>query len=142
MKKPKSIVLDSWALLAYFQDEPSGEKVADLIADAQEDGIPLLMSVVNVGEVWYTLARRCSARDADEAVRELRAIGIDFVEADWELTSIAAAFKAKGGISSADCFAAALAMQQRAHLVTGDMEFRQLEKEIEIVWLGGKESQP
>lgn len=135
MKKPKSIVLDSWALIAYFQDEPSGEKVADLIADSQEDGIPLLMSVVNVGEVWYTLARRRSARDADEAVRELRAIGIDFVEADWELASIAAAFKAKGGISYADCFAAALAKVNKAALVTGDSEFKRIEPEVMIYWL-------
>ncbi|MBK8465697.1 MAG: type II toxin-antitoxin system VapC family toxin [Chloracidobacterium sp.] len=142
MKKPKSIVLDSWAILAYFQDEPSGEKVADLIADSQEAGIPLLMSVVNVGEVWYSIARRRSAKDADEAVREIRAIGIDFVEADWELTSTAAAYKAKGAISYADCFAAALVVrtanssdQTSCTLVTGDPEFKQVETEIEIVWL-------
>src|SRR5438552_19078519 len=96
MKKPKSIVLDSWALLAYFQDEAASEKVADLIADALEDGIPLLMSVVNVGEVWYTLARRRSTRDAAEAVRELQAIGIRFVEADWERARIAAGYKSSG----------------------------------------------
>lgn len=128
-------MLDSWAILAYFQDEPSGEKVADLIADSQEAGIPLLMSVVNVGEVWYSLARRRSARDADEAVRHIRSIGIDFIDADWEQTSTAAAYKARGGISYADCFAAALAKHNKATLVTGDREFRQLEKEIEIVWL-------
>jgi predicted nucleic acid-binding protein len=135
MKKPKSIVLDSWALLAYLQDEPSGEKVADLMADAQEDGVPCLMTVVNVGEVWYALARRRSAKDADEAVRELRAIGIRFVEVDWELTRIAAGYKAKGGIAYADCFAAALAKQNKAILVTGDREFSQLEPEINITWL-------
>src|SRR5207244_6785063 len=96
------------------------------IADALEDGIPLLMSVVNVGEVWYTLARRRSTRDADEAVRELQAIGIRFVEADWERARIAASFMsvpravATGFPNWADCFAAAPAQQFGGKLIICD----------------------
>lgn len=138
MKISKSIVLDSWALLAYFQDESSGEKVAELIADASQDGTRLLMSVVNVGEIWYTLARRRSVKDADESVEELRSIGIHFVEADWNLARIAASYKAKGGISYADCYAAALTKQQNATLLTGDPEFKQFEKELTIQWLSNE----
>ena len=93
------------------------------------------MSVVNIGEVWYSLARRRSASDADSAISELRSIGIEFIDADWKLTEIAAGYKAKGGISYADCFAAALARHHKAQLVTGDNEFRQIEKEIPITWL-------
>ena len=135
MKKPKTIVLDSWAIMAYLQDEPSGEKIADMIADAKEDGRLLLMSVVNIGEVWYSLARRRSTADADQALRWISEIGIEFVDADIELTRIAARFKAKGGISYADCFAAALAKQHEASLVTGDREFEQLKNDISISWL-------
>ena len=91
-----------------------------------------------MGEVWYTIARRRSVRDADEAVRDLRAIGIEFVEADWELARVAAGFKARGGISYADCYAAALAKQQKADLVTGDREFKRLEPEITIAWLNAR----
>lgn len=135
MKLPKAIVLDSWAIMAYLQDEPAAEQVADMIADAKEEGISLMMSVINAGEIWYTVARRRSARDADQALRWVREIGIDLADADLKLTRTAAEFKTKGGISYADCFAAALAKQNKATLVTGDNEFKQLEKEIEIVWL-------
>ena len=135
MRKPKSIILDSWAVMAYLEGEPSGEKVGTMIADAQDDGTPLLMSVVNAGEVWYTLARRRSAKDADETVTWLREIGVRIIDADWEITNIAAAYKVRGNISYADCFAAALAKQNKASLITGDQEFKQLENEIEIVWL-------
>ena len=31
-RKPRAIVLDSWAIMAYFEDEPAAEKVADIIA--------------------------------------------------------------------------------------------------------------
>ena len=57
MKKPRAIVLDSWAVMAFLQGEPSAEKVADTLADAQESGIPVSMTVVNAGEVWYIVAR-------------------------------------------------------------------------------------
>ena len=135
MKRPKTIVLDSWAIMAYLQDEPAAEKIADMIADAKEQGDRLLMSVVNIGEVWYSFARRRSTADANQALRWIREIGIEHIDADIELTRIAAGFKAKGGISYADCFAAALAKHNKATLITGDQEFKQLEKEIEIIWL-------
>ena len=93
------------------------------------------MSVVNAGEVWYTLARRRSVKDADETIRWLHEIGVRLVDADWPLTRIAAGYKVKGNISFADCHAAALANHNKATLLTGDHEFTQLEKEIEIFWL-------
>jgi predicted nucleic acid-binding protein len=62
-------------------------------------------------------------------------MGVEIVEADWNLTRQAAAFKANGNISYADCFAAALAKLKKAELVTGDKEFKALEGEIKIVWL-------
>ncbi|MGB7070781.1 MAG: type II toxin-antitoxin system VapC family toxin [Pyrinomonadaceae bacterium] len=135
MKGTKAIVLDSWAIMAFLQDEPTAVRIADIMADARDEGVPLLMSVINAGEVWYTVARRRSSRDADQALRWLQEIGIDLVDADLALTQTAAQFKAKGGISYADCFASALAKLNKATLITGDSEFKQLEKEIEIVWL-------
>ena len=135
MNHRKIIVLDSWAIMAYMEDEPAAEKIANLIADARDQGDRLLMSVVNIGEVWYAMARRHSARDADDAIGELRTIGIEFIDTDWPLTKIAASYKALGGISYADCFAAALAKHHKAALLTGDQEFKPLENEISIVWL-------
>jgi len=134
MAKPKAIVLDSWAVMAYLEDEPAAEKVADIIADAHENNSPLLMSVVNLGEVWYIVAREASEAEAERCETELRRLGIEFVDADWSLTQQAARYKSKHKMSYADCFAAALARQRKAHLVTGDQEFRQVQGEISIIW--------
>jgi predicted nucleic acid-binding protein len=57
------------------------------------------------------------------------------VDADWQLTRQAAAFKVNGNISYGDCFAAALAKNRKAELITGDKEFKALESEIKIYWL-------
>ena len=134
-RKPKAMVLDSWAVLAYLEDEDSGQKVADLISDAHEHGVPLLMSVVNVGEVWYILAREVSEAEADKGVDGLRQLGIEFVDVDWRLTRQAGTYKSKNRMSYADCFAAALAKEHKAELVTGDKEFKQVESDIRIRWL-------
>jgi len=134
-KKPRAIVLDSWAIMAYLEDEPAAERVADIIADAHEDGTPLLMTVVNFGEVWYIIAREASEAEAERSSIEIRQLGIEIVDADWPLTREAAGFKAKHKMSYADGFAGALAKQKKAHLVTGDPEFKQLEPEIQILWL-------
>ncbi len=134
-RKPKALVFDSWAVMAYLGDESSAEKIADIIADAHDDGIPLLLTIINAGEVWSILAREASLVEADRALHELRQLGIEFVEADWTLTREAASFKAKHRMSYADCFAAALAKQRKAALVTGDKEFQQIEQEIQITWV-------
>ncbi len=134
-RRPKTYVFDSWAIVAFLQAEPGGAKVIELIAEAQEHGIEMLMSVVNAAEVWYIKARRSSASDADTTIRELRQLGIHFIEAGWELAQEAGRFKAKNKMSFADCFAAALAKNRKATLVTGDPEFKQVESEVAITWL-------
>jgi ribonuclease VapC len=134
-KKAKAYVLDTWAVIAYLEDEPSGAQVEELIASAHEEQIPIYMSVVNVGEVWYTFAREISEEEADASVKALRDLRIQFEDADWTLTQEAARFKSKNKMSYADAFAAALAKTKKADLVTGDNEFKPLDGEIKISWL-------
>jgi len=133
--RAKAIVLDSWSIMAFLEDEPASERVESIITEAHDAGIPLLMTVVNVAEVWYIFARDSSAAEADQGVSELKQLGIEFVEADWELSFEAAKFKARHKMSLADCYAAALAKSSQADLVTGDHEFKQVEDSIKIDWL-------
>ena len=134
-KKAKAYVLDTWAVIAYLEDEPSASQIADLIASAHEEEIPVYMTVVNVGEVWYTIAREISEDDADASVKELHDLRIQFTNVDWVLTQEAARFKSQHKMSYADAFAAALAKVKKADLVTGDKEFKSLESEIKISWV-------
>jgi ribonuclease VapC len=62
-------------------------------------------------------------------------MAIEIVDADWQLTRQAAAFKVNGKISYGDCFAAALAKNRQAELITGDAEFKVLQDEINISWI-------
>lgn len=134
-RKPKALVFDSWAVLAYLGDEASSQEVADLIAGAHENRVPMYLSSVNAGEVWYILAREISESNADKAVADLTRLGVELIDANWPLTRIAAGFKARHRMSYADCFAAALAKDRKADLVTGDKEFKQVEGDVGVRWL-------
>ena len=134
-RKPKTLVFDSWAVLAYLGEEASSQEVADLIAGAHENRVPMVISSVNAGEVWYILAREISESEADKAVADLVRLGVELIDISWPLTRIAAGVKARHRMSYADCFAAALAKDRKADLVTGDKGFKQVEGEVGIHWL-------
>ncbi|MCX6863479.1 MAG: PIN domain-containing protein [Verrucomicrobia bacterium] len=128
-------VLDSYALLALLRDEPGAETVADLLERAGQQNRSVHMTEVNYAEVQYTIRRKDGETVWASIAGELLAAPIEFHAADRRLADVAAGFKARFKISLADAFAAALAKERKAELVTGDPEFRVLEKEIKIRWL-------
>jgi predicted nucleic acid-binding protein len=81
------------------------------------------------------LLREAGRQRADQVAHLISTLPIEIVPADLELTQQAAEFKAARKMSYADCFAASLAKLRNAELVTGDREFRQVEKEVKIHWL-------
>jgi predicted nucleic acid-binding protein len=110
------VVLDSWALLAYLKDEPSADRIGSTWV---EEGATICS--INLGEVLYI---RMRADGEDAAVADLDRVRrrLDVVDPDWSLVSAAARVKAHGGLSYADAFCIATALQAEAPLWTGDPE--------------------
>jgi len=133
--KSKAVVFDSWALIAFFRNEDSAERITEILGEAHDRNIPALMTVINAGEIWYNIARKGGEEKSDQSIQDISHLGIRIVDADWSLTRTAAGFKKRGRIAYADCFAAALAKGENAALVTGDPEFKLLEDEITIMWI-------
>ena len=129
-------VLDSWALLAFFEDESAADAVEELLHQAVQEKHKLYLSVVNWGEIYYTTMRRGGESAAKSIATDISQMPIYIVEtANIELVRQAAVFKATKKLSYADCFAAALAKIKNAELVTGDREFKQLARDVKIHWL-------
>ena|SRR5256714_15656100 len=130
-----SKVLDSFALIAYFRDEPGAEVVENLLVNAGRKDSPLHMTDVNYAEVKYSIVKKDGAEAWAEAAKILQGLPIDFHSTSRAMADTAADFKARFQMSLAAAFAAALAKEKKAELVTGDPEFKPLEKEIRISWL-------
>jgi len=134
-----TMVLDAHALMVLFNDEPGADEVEKILLKAESGSPKLLMSVVNWGEIYYSILRGASQEMAETKAHEIAGMQIELVPVDaddLELVRQAAAFKATRKMSYADCFAAALAKIKNAELVTGDREFKQLARDVKIHWLG------
>jgi len=131
VKKKK--VLDSFALLAYLKMEGTFEKVKGLLA--AEDTL-LLMNEINLGETYYILAKERGIEKAEYFINTiLPSLSIKSVSNNFQDVLQAARIKAEYSIAYADCFAAATAIKAEASLVTGDPEFKKVQKIVEIDWM-------
>ena len=130
----KRYVLDASALMTFFEDRPGAQKVEDLLAKAAETNRPLLMSVINWGEVYYSIWRARGQAAAEEKVRQIAQLPIELVEVDAATTLLAARLKAESGLPYVDAFAAALSQQRKATSVTADKDFQLVQKYVNVLW--------
>jgi predicted nucleic acid-binding protein len=130
-----SCVLDSFALIAYFRDEIGADKIEKLLHKAATHHESLHMTEVNYAEAQYIIIRQNGLAGWEAAAANLVSLPITFHPATRELADLAARLKASYRISLADAFASALAKYRKCELVTGDPEFKALERELKISWL-------
>lgn len=136
MKRKK--LLDTYAILAWLQGEPSAPKVAAVLESAGEGKADLLMCLINVGELYYILRRSLTAIEVMAILDQILDLPVRVVPVTEQLTWQAAEIKASNLLSYADCFAVAAARQEGAAVVTGDPEFKRVERMVEIEWIGGR----
>jgi len=129
-------VLDANALIVFFEERVGGaQKVRHLLSEAVRQDVALLMSAVNWGEVFYIAWRRHGEAKAREAEARLQEMPVAVITADRERASRAGALKQKHSLGYADSFAAELAIEQDAWLVTADPEFSRVGKTLSVYWL-------
>ncbi len=128
-------VLDSFALLAYFQAEAGGPRVRELLEAARDNQLVLHLSLINAGEMYYLLSREQGRDRAEDMLQDLRELPITLQPATEQRIFAAARVKAQHPLSYADAFAAALAQELGASIVTGDPEFKTIEGTITVQWL-------
>jgi ribonuclease VapC len=129
----KQYVLDSWALLALLQgEEPAAARVKQILLEGERQQATLLISIVNLGEVYYRVGRHSSRAAAVDTLNQIRSLSLTIVSASDELVLAAADLKLEYAISYADAYAAALADRTGATLVSGDPDFDLLQGRIRL----------
>jgi predicted nucleic acid-binding protein len=131
----KTYVLDASALLAFLQRTPSAYKVNDLLKEALQERAKVLMSAVNYGEVYGKILRDSGPEQALMAIQAVGPLPIEMLDVTPQRACQAADVKVKHKLYYADSFAAALAIEHKATLVTSDSDFRKLGRSFPVVWL-------
>ena len=122
--------------MAWIDDEPAADRVEVLLEEARTGSISLYMSWINIGEVYYLLAKRRSVYDAEQFLARVPTLPLRAVLPLEEDILIAARLKGTRRLCYADAFAAALAIRQKAPLTTGDPEMPALEDVLTLDWIG------
>ncbi|MCU1262406.1 MAG: PilT-like protein [Bryobacterales bacterium] len=137
--KLESKVVDSWAMVAWIQQEPAAPLVRQFLYEADAGKVQLFMSAINVGETFYILAKRRSVSIAEEFLERLPSLPIHVVVPDADGIIAAARIKAEYAVAYGDSFAIALAQAEDASVITGDGEIQQSGL-VSVDWVGSQPS--
>lgn len=127
-------VLDSYALLQYFQNELSNNQLETILSECQKTKNNALLSLMNWGEIYYIVKRRLGNEHLQIILQHIEQLPITLVSMDEEMVRSASELKAQYPISYADAFCAATAQKYKAKVITGDPEFKAIEKIVPILW--------
>jgi len=104
-----------------------------MVQEAARTGMPLQMSAVNWGEVFYSLWKQDGETEAQRLNVEIGELPLAILEVDRARATRAAEIKATYGLGYADSFAAALAVELSAVLVSADPEFAKMGKRLKLL---------
>lgn len=82
----KKYVLDSYAMIAFFEDEPGADNVAEVLSHIVAKQAKGFMSVINWGEMYYNTLRESGAHEAENVLTQFNKFPIQIVDADKDLT--------------------------------------------------------
>jgi predicted nucleic acid-binding protein len=119
-------ILDANALYRFLIGGPGAELVAGLFRQARDAEQPLRMSVVNWGEVYYTIAKAKGFAQTSRVMERVRMLPLELQVADESITVRAAQLKARHGLPYADCFAAACAGKDDILVASDAKDFRKV----------------
>jgi ribonuclease VapC len=128
-------VLDSFAFIAYLEDEPAAQRVQKLLKDAEENKCKVYISIINLGEILYSVERNNGLVKTHETLALVQSLPIEILPADNQTVLAAAHIKANHPISYADAFVVVAAQKINGTIMTGDPEFKEVAELAKIDWL-------
>lgn len=128
-------VLDSFALIAYLEDEPAAQRVQKILEDAEKNKYKIYISIINLGEVLYSVERRNGLEKTQEVLALIQNLPIEILPADNQTVLAAAHIKANHPVSYADAFVVVAAQKIIGTIMTGDPEFEEVTRIARIEWL-------
>lgn len=121
-----TVLVDSWAWIEYLKGSPAGEKSKEII----ESGRQLLLSSINVSEIYLFLLRN-KPSEAERLIKFV--LNTSFIIPLETATALRAAkIKHSHKIGLADAIVIATAEENKAEILTGDDDFKNMKNVIYI----------
>jgi predicted nucleic acid-binding protein len=121
-------LIDSWAWIEYFKGCENGDRVRPYLEDNRE----LIVSSINISEVYRWFLRFYGENDAEETRVAIKGRCL-IIDVDETIAVEAAKIKHQFGWGLGDSIVYATAKQLGAEVVTGDSDFKEKDG---VIFLG------
>ena len=135
MAKQVTYILDAFAFMAYFENEPGAERIEQILQDVKDGKAHAFISIINLGEVVYNIERKHGFSKAQYTLALIQEMPVEVLPADDQTVFAAAHIKANHPISYADAFVIVAAQTLDGIVMTGDPEFQDVTELAKIEWL-------
>ena len=135
MAKVATYILDAFAFMTYFENEPGAERVEQILHDVKGGRARACISIINLGEVIYNTEHRYGLNKAQDTLALIQEMPVEVLPADDQTVFAAAHIKANHPISYADAFVIVAAQQLEGVVMTGDPEFQDVTELAKVEWL-------
>lgn len=129
------VVLDSFAILAFLNQERGYDIIKRLFRQAGKQQIKLYLNEINAGECYYIIHKTRSKEAAERFLLTLQVLSIELARNNFQDIIEAARIKAGFTLSYADAFVISTARKLNALIYTGDQEFKQVKHLVRIKWI-------
>jgi ribonuclease VapC len=133
------LVVDSWPVMEWFKNrQPMANQFRTILEMARAGHPKLLLSSINLGEIYYNCWREWGEVRADEAIDLIGSLPIQVLHPTEVDVLSAARLKGQYPVSYADCFAAVLTLKHGGSVLTGDPDFLILRQNgvVRVDWIG------
>jgi len=132
-------VLDSSAVLRYFDDEAGGERVAEIIKCHLQGTCQAVIAAPHWGEIAGIVCKKHGRRGMNLALSRLTAFGMEPIPADGNQSVEAALISLGRHIPYVDAFGVSVATESPDRvLVTADFDLRPAQRDVKIEFLPTK----
>jgi predicted nucleic acid-binding protein len=133
-RESKSFVLDTSALLAFWNDERGADQVERILKTA-DPGSKIYISFMTLMEGKYLLWQRVGKDTAEEFERMIRNLPLSRVDVTDSILNYASEIKATTRLSVADSWIIATAIETGSALIHKDPEFDQVKDRLSLIAL-------
>lgn len=122
-------------MLAFLEGEAGAKRVQNVLKTARQKKAKIAFSAINLGEVVYITERERGLAAAQNVLAVSEQLPLEILPATQARILNAAHIKARFRVAYADAFAIVAAQELQGTVLTGDPEFTEVEKIIQVEWL-------
>jgi len=128
-------ILDACAMLAYLNNEHGVEVIGEVLEKGNRDEAKIFITAMDLAEIYHIVLKKEGRDKALKTILLIKNLPVECVGLDEPLLMLAGEIRMQFPLTLGDALVAAVAKTKKAKLITGDSDFKSLEKEIECVWI-------